>query len=52
MQANSKPHSRPGCLTISFRHVALDEALAQIAELGFPEIDLGALPRQPISNLI
>ena len=52
MQANSKPHSRPGCLTISFRHLALDEALAQIAELGFPEIDLAALPGHPISNLI
>jgi hypothetical protein len=47
-----KPHSRLGCSTISFRHLALDEALAQIAELGFPEIDLGALPGHPISNLI
>ena len=28
MQANSKPHSRLGCLTISFRNLALDEALA------------------------
>ena len=36
MHANSKPHSRLGCSTISFRHLALDEALAQIAELGFP----------------
>ena len=52
MHANSKPHSRQGCSTISFRHLALDEALAQIAELGFPEIDLGALPGHPISNLI
>jgi sugar phosphate isomerase/epimerase len=38
------PHSRLGCSTISFRHVALDRALAQIAELGFATIDLGALP--------
>ena len=37
MHANSEPHSRLGCLTISFRHLALDEALAQPAELGFPE---------------
>jgi hypothetical protein len=52
MQANREPHTRLGCSTISFRHLALDEALAQIAELGFPEIDLGALPGHPISNLI
>jgi len=51
MHADSKPHSRLGCSTISFRHLALDEAFAQIAELGFPEIDL-ALPGHPISNLI
>ena len=38
------PHSRLGCSTISFRHLPLDEALAQIAELGFTTIDLGALP--------
>ena len=38
------PHSRLGCSTISFRHLALDRALAQIAELGFATIDLGALP--------
>ena len=51
MHANSKPRSRQGCSTISVRHLALDEALAQIAEIG-PEIDLGALPGHPISNLI
>ena len=38
------PHSRLECSTISFRHLAIDEALAQIADLGFPEIDLGAMP--------
>src|SRR5262245_50225452 len=38
------PHGRLGCSTISFRHLALDRALAQIAELGFATIDLGALP--------
>lgn len=37
-------HSRLGCSTISFRHQPLDEALATICELGFSEIDLGALP--------
>jgi hypothetical protein len=52
MHADSKPRSRLGRSTISFRHLALDKALAQIAELGFPEIDLGALPGHPISNLI
>ena len=35
---------RLGCSTISFRHLPLPEALAAIAELGFGEIDLGALP--------
>jgi sugar phosphate isomerase/epimerase len=35
---------RLGCSTISFRHLVLPEALAVIAELGFEEIDLGALP--------
>lgn len=35
---------RLGCSTISFRHLALPEALAVIDELGFAEIDLGALP--------
>ena len=44
MQAKPKPHTRLGCSTISFRHLTLDEALAQIAELGFGTIDLGALP--------
>jgi sugar phosphate isomerase/epimerase len=44
MQANPKPHIRLGCSTISFRHLALDNALAQIAALGFQTIDLGALP--------
>ena len=38
------PHSRLGCSTITFRHLPLDKALAQIAELGFTTIDLGALP--------
>ena len=37
-------HTRLGCSTISFRHLDLDAALATIAELGFAEIDLGALP--------
>ena len=36
--------ARLGCSTISFRHLALPEALAVIAGLGFTEIDLGALP--------
>lgn len=36
--------SRLGCSSISFRHQALPEALSTIAELGFSEIDLGALP--------
>lgn len=36
--------SRLGCSTISFRHQALATALATIADLGFEEIDLGALP--------
>jgi len=35
---------RLGCSTISFRHMALTPALAVINELGFGEIDLGALP--------
>ncbi|MEU0514379.1 sugar phosphate isomerase/epimerase [Amycolatopsis sp. NPDC006125] len=34
----------PGCSTISFRHLPLPAALAVIAECGFGEIDLGALP--------
>ena len=37
-------HTRLGCSTISFRHLPLPQALAAIAELGFAEIDLGALP--------
>src|SRR5262245_3895599 len=37
-------HSRIGCSTISFRHLPLDRALGWIKELGFAEIDLGALP--------
>src|SRR5262245_53233592 len=37
-------HSRLGCSTISFRHLALDRALGWIGALGFAEIDLGALP--------
>ena len=36
--------SRLGCSTISFRHETLSAALAITAELGFSEIDLGALP--------
>ena len=36
--------ARLGCSTISFRHLALPEALTVITELGFAEIDLGALP--------
>ncbi len=35
---------RLGCSTISFRHLPLTSALAEIDELGFGEIDLGALP--------
>ncbi len=35
---------RLGCSTISFRHLELPAALATIADLGFGEIDLGALP--------
>ncbi len=37
-------HTRLGCSSISFRHQALEEALATIDGLGFTEIDLGALP--------
>jgi sugar phosphate isomerase/epimerase len=36
--------NRLGCSTISFRHLGLPEALTVISELGFVEIDLGALP--------
>jgi len=35
---------RLGCSTISFRKLALPDALAQIATLGFGETDLGSLP--------
>src|SRR6476646_626027 len=37
-------HTRLGGSTISFRHLDLDAALATISDLGFTEIDLGALP--------
>src|SRR6478735_7627465 len=37
-------NSRLGCSSISFRHQELTTALRTIAELGFGEIDLGALP--------
>lgn len=37
-------HSRLGCSSISFRHQDLGHALRTIKELGFEEIDLGALP--------
>ena len=48
---HAKPHSRLGCSTISFRHLALDEALAR-SRARLSEIDLGALPGHLISNLI
>ena len=35
---------RLGCSSISFRHQELPAALRTMAELGFEEIDLGALP--------
>ena len=44
MHGNSKPHSRLGCSTISFRHLDLAKALSRISDLGFATIDLGALP--------
>jgi 2-hydroxycyclohexanecarboxyl-CoA dehydrogenase len=37
-------HHRLGCSTISFRRLALPDALSVIGDLGFTEIDLGALP--------
>lgn len=37
-------HSRLGCSSISFRHQELGTALRTMGELGFEEIDLGALP--------
>ena len=32
------------CSTITLRYLPLDQALSTIADLGFTEIDLGALP--------
>jgi sugar phosphate isomerase/epimerase len=37
-------NSRLGCSSISFRHQTLPDALRSLADLGFEEIDLGALP--------
>ncbi|MCU1512217.1 MAG: xylose isomerase, partial [Arthrobacter sp.] len=37
-------HPRLGCSSISFRHQDLPTALRTMTELGFEEIDLGALP--------
>ena len=37
-------HSRLGCSSISFRHQELAPALHTMKDLGFDEIDLGALP--------
>ncbi|HEU4667906.1 MAG TPA: sugar phosphate isomerase/epimerase [Arthrobacter sp.] len=37
-------HSRLGCSSISFRHQELGTALRTMKDLGFDEIDLGALP--------
>ncbi|HEY1157278.1 MAG TPA: sugar phosphate isomerase/epimerase, partial [Arthrobacter sp.] len=37
-------HSRLGCSSISFRHQDLGASLRTMKELGFEEIDLGALP--------
>lgn len=37
-------NSRLGCSSISFRHQDLGTALGTMGELGFEEIDLGALP--------
>jgi sugar phosphate isomerase/epimerase len=37
-------NSRLGCSSISFRHLALPDSLRTMANLGFEEIDLGALP--------
>ena len=44
MHAASRPDRRLGCSTISFRHLDLEMALTWINQLGFPGIDLGALP--------
>ncbi len=38
------PDPRLGCSSITFRRLPLDDALRLIGELGFAEIDLGALP--------
>lgn len=38
------PAPRLGCSSISMQHLALPEALDDIAALGFVEMDLGALP--------
>jgi sugar phosphate isomerase/epimerase len=37
-------HQRLGCSSISFRHLELAPALRTMSNLGFEEIDLGALP--------
>lgn len=37
-------HSKLGCSSISFRHQDLPTALATMQQVGFREIDLGALP--------
>lgn len=37
-------HPRLGCSSISFRHQDLPMALSTISQIGFEEIDLGALP--------
>jgi sugar phosphate isomerase/epimerase len=37
-------HERLGCSTITFRRLPLAQALSEIRDLGFDEIDLGALP--------
>ena len=52
MHANSKPHSRLGCSTISFRHLRSTRRSPRSLSSAFAEIDLGALPGHPISNLI
>ncbi|KWX23808.1 xylose isomerase [Mycolicibacterium wolinskyi] len=44
MTGENRPHARLGCSTISFRHLDLEMALTWIDQLGFPAIDLGALP--------
>ena len=49
MQANREPPTRLGYSTSSFRHLALAEALAQSADLGFPEVDLAHCPQRRTS---